>query len=35
MPLQVGDLQLLKRTREWEIGLRLLRGLLFLDVSYN
>ncbi|CAM9251020.1 unnamed protein product [Scytosiphon promiscuus] len=35
VPLQVGDLQLLKRTREWEIGLRLLRGLISLDVSYN
>eukprot|EP00752_Nemacystus_decipiens_P011953 g10598.t1 len=35
VPLQVGDLQLLKRTREWEIGLRLLRELVTLDVSYN
>eukprot|EP00904_Undaria_pinnatifida_P013165 jgi/Undpi1/897/HiC_scaffold_10.g04361.m1 len=35
VPLQVGDLQLLKRTREWEVGLRLLKELVTLDVSYN
>ncbi|CAM9426984.1 unnamed protein product, partial [Discosporangium mesarthrocarpum] len=35
VPLQVGDLQLLKRTREWEVGLGLLKSLQSLDASYN
>ena len=35
MPLSVGDLELLKVVREWEVGIGQLKALVKLDLSHN